>query len=1137
MRLVTLDKLSDIQKNPANIRNICILAHVDHGKTTLADSLVASNGIISNKLAGKLRYLDSRPDEQVRGITMKSSSILLYHKYDGREFAVNLIDSPGHVDFASEVSSAVRLCDGAIILIDVVEGVCSQTRGALSTSYAEGLKPILVLNKIDRLITEMKLSPLDAYVHLNQILEQVNAVMGELFASDAMEREEKEDEEIEKKKETEEEEQEELRSRNASNIASEAASKTVSERDLADWQSAMENMDESGLYFSPEQGNVLFSSATDGWGFGVNDFAKIFATKLGFSETVLLKTLWGDFYANTKTKRILRGAQEKAKKPLFVQLILDNLWTLYETIMARKDKEKISLIAEKLDIKLTTRDLRCTDPKAQLQAVLSQWLPLARGCLNAVCANVPPPNNLTAEKIERLLSGRFDFSSLPDETRCLKEAFSACDSSPGTPVVVFVSKMFPVEKKILPENKPRLLTPEELAQRKEIARLRHAEKIAERNAEKMMEQDRSTVGDHSRRTRPELDVAEQRRSSPSSGDRTLETEWAIETSETVEPAETTETTDPSSETALIAFARIYSGSLTKGSTVFVLGPKHDPRKVAELPTDESITLKDLKPGRHVTKVTIRKLYLLMGRELEPTDTVTAGNVFGIGDLEEHVLKTATLSSTVACPPFSEPISFGVPVMRVALEPKHPNDLLALINGLKLLNQADACAVVRIQESGEIVLNTAGEVHLERCLEDLRLRYAKVEVNVSEPIVPFRETVVPPPKVDMVNEAIEKKVEEVSFATWTANRQCYFEIDARPLPEKVTKILEKNVDLIKSLYRRYGKLSSEEEQERERKKDEDEGEDEDEDEDEREGTTTAKPLPKGEKGTDASSRSMSEKKQKALAVFKHELSVGFREAGQQNVLEKIWSFGPRNCGPNIFVNETDYKHNKFWESHSKSTDPRFPYESSMVSGFQLATLAGPLCEEPMTGVCFVLKKWQIYQDPQSENSGQNQGRVGGLLMSTCKEACRRAFNSRHPRLVTPMYSCSVLVNSDVLGKLYAVFGRRQGRVIAAESAGFGGQFRVLATLPVPESFQLARELRTQTSGLASPQLVFSHWEVIEQDPYWTPSTDEEYLHFGDKADSENRAKKYIDAVRRRKGLSVDSQLVTHAEKQRTLSKNK
>ncbi|KAH0954775.1 hypothetical protein HN011_008513 [Eciton burchellii] len=124
----------------------------------------------------------------------------------------------------------------------------------------------------------------------------------------------------------------------------------------------------------------------------------------------------------------------------------------------------------------------------------------------------------------------------------------------------------------------------------------------------------------------------------------------------------------------------------------------------------------------------------------------------------------------------------------------------------------------------------------------------------------------------------------------------------------------------------------------------------------------------------------------------------------------------------------------------------------------------------------------------------------------------------------------------LGKLYAVFGKRQGRVISAENAhGFGGQFKVLATLPVMESFHLARELRTQTSGLASPQLVFSHWEVIEQDPYWIPSTEEEYVHFGEKADTNNRARCYMDAIRRRKGLPVSYQIVTHAEKQRTLKK--
>ncbi|CAK9809434.1 Elongation factor-like GTPase 1 [Anthophora quadrimaculata] len=1071
MRLISPEKLREIQSNPANVRNICILAHVDHGKTTLADSFVASNGIISGKLAGKLRYLDSRPDEQIRGITMKSSSITLYHKYNGQEFAINLIDSPGHVDFASEVSTAVRLCDGAIVVIDVVEGICPQTRGALSISYAEGLKPILVLNKIDRLITEMKLSPLDAYVHLTQVLEQVNAVMGELFASDIMEREEKE----ELKKESME---------------------STSETNLTDCQLTLEELDDTNLYFSPDQGNVLFSSATDGWGFGVKEFAKIFSMKLGFSEKVLLKTLWGDYYVNSKKKRIMKGAQEKAKKPLFVQFILDNLWTLYETITVGKDKERVATVAEKLDIKLTSRDLRHTDPKAQLQAVCSQWLPLARACLDAICETVPAPHRLTSEKVERLLSGNYDFSTLPKETQQLKGAFLTCDSSADAPVVVFISKMFPVERKTLPENKPKPLTPEELAERREIARMKHAERI----------------------TREETAAVAAVATQESVNNTTVQSSRSeIENRGTVNEEE-----GESSETALIAFARIYSGTLRKGSTVYVLGPKHNPREVlkreraGESPVEEeNATLKDLKPGRYITKATVEKLYFLMGRELEPTDKVTAGNVFGIGDLEEHVLKTATLSSTVACPSFTELTSLGVPIMHVALEPKHPNDLQKLTNGLKLLNQADACAIVRIQESGEIVLSTAGEVHLERCLEDLKLRYAKVELNVSEPIVPFRETVVPPPKVDMVNEAIEekKKLEDVHFASWTPNRQCYFEIDARPLPDKVTKILEKNIDLIKAFYHHYGKSSSEKEEESNEKSSTDHQDTE-------------------------SSHSMSERKERALESFKTELAAAFREVDEKDVLDKVWSFGPRNCGPNILLNETDYEHRKFWKRHTKSTDSRAPYESSMVNGFQLATLAGPLCEEPMMGVCFVVKKWEIYQDSQSENSGHNQGHVGGHLMSACKETCRRAFNSRHPRLVTPMYSCSVLVNSDVLGKLYAAFGKRQGRVVAAENTlGFGGQFRVLATLPVPESFQLARELRTQTSGLASPQLVFSHWEVIEQDPYWTPSTDEEYLHFGDKADSENRAKKYIDAVRRRKGLPVDSQLVMHAEKQRTLSKKK
>ncbi|PRD28224.1 UNVERIFIED_CONTAM: Elongation factor-like GTPase 1 [Trichonephila clavipes] len=255
------------------------------GKTTLADVLVASNGIISPKMAGKLRYMDSRKDEQERGITMKSSAIAIHYQKEKEHYLINVIDSPGHVDFAGEVSTAVRLCDGAIILVDVVEGVCPQTKVALQQAWIGHIRPLLVLNKIDRLILEWKLTPLDAYARLVLILEQVNAVMGELFASDVLKK-----------------------SENKSDADGKPQNADVQE---FDWSSGLDDSDDSSVYFSPEQGNVIFACALNGWGFGVSHFAKLFASKLGAKEDLLKKTLWGDFYYNSKAKQILKGAQVK----------------------------------------------------------------------------------------------------------------------------------------------------------------------------------------------------------------------------------------------------------------------------------------------------------------------------------------------------------------------------------------------------------------------------------------------------------------------------------------------------------------------------------------------------------------------------------------------------------------------------------------------------------------------------------------------------------------------------------------------------------------------------------------------------------------------------------------------------------
>ncbi|XP_026287014.1 elongation factor-like GTPase 1 isoform X1 [Frankliniella occidentalis] len=1117
MRVVDTNKLCELQSKPDHIRNICILAHVDHGKTTLADSLVASNGIISARMAGKLRYMDSRKDEQERGITMKSSAISLYCNSANSEYLVNLIDSPGHVDFSSEVSTAIRLCDGAIVIVDVVEGVCAQTKVALKQAWIENIQPVLVLNKMDRLITEVQLSPLDAYIHLTQILEQVNAVLGELFSMEVLSKTSAEND-LEDNKE---------KGKGNEELHSEIGVKEVSE-----WASGLDDVDDEDLYFSPEKGNVVFASAVDGWGFRVTDFAKVLSAKMGISEIVLNKTLWGDFYLNSKTKRIMRGAQEKAKKPLFVQMVLENLWSVYENIVVRKDKEKLQKIVDSLKIKLTTRDMRHTDAKVQLQAVCSQWLPLASAVLDMCCEKLPSPLKMNEEKVEKLMcSSAKRFDSLPPETQKLKDHFIACSSNDEDPVIVFISKMFPVEQSLLPENRPQPLTQEEMALRREQARLRHAERMSQQND--------AAAGSTADMSFPIPDTSVSQKCDAQ-----------------VTPS--VECTKAPDEDVFVAFARVFSGKIRVGQELFVLGPKYNPTAVTinkeqkgEVIVDPTLTLKDLKHGQHITKIKVSNLYLLMGRELQCLQEVPAGNVLGIGGLEEHVLKSCTLSSTVACPSFTELQLMATPILRVAVMPKHAADMPALVKGLRLLNQADSCVQVLVQETGEHVIVTAGEVHLQRCLDDLTERYAKVQIKASEPIVPFRETIVTPPTLDMVNEVIQdsvssKKEKEGMITVWTANQKCCITINAVPLPEDVVRILENNTDLIKTYdqyimsQRKHGDMVSSMK------------------------AMTLSDLSVTEaivesgtslENSDATSleaemeqlSSLTDRTLKAIEKLQEDLKKAFDDSKHpmwQNVVEKIWSFGPRRFGPNILINNIDGLPCSFWNPNLATEcielKDLLSMESSFVNGFQLATLAGPLCDEPMMGVAFIVSKWELsLSSPDSESTGSIAwGPLSGQIMSSVKEGCKKAFQAQPQRLMAAMYSCNIQVTAEALGRMYGVLSRRHGRVLAGDMAeGSGATFNVTAVLPVVESFDFAPEIRKQTSGLASPQLVFSHWEVIDLDPFWVPSTEEEYLHFGEKADSGNRARHYMDNVRRRKGLPVTMKIVEHAEKQRTLSKNK
>jgi ribosome assembly protein 1 len=268
---------------------------------------------------------------------MESSAISLYFSMlrrsapdatpDQNEYLINLIDSPGHIDFSSEVSTASRLCDGAVVLVDAVEGVCSQTVTVLRQTWVEHMKPLLVINKMDRLITELQMTPGEAYTHLTKILEQVNAVLGSFFQGERMEEDLNWRERVDERIAAAAKEKEKLDEENVT-----GTNGSVDTENITPSNQEFEEKDDEDLYFAPEKNNVIFSSAIDGWAFTVRQFASLYEKKLGIKRTAMEKVLWGDFYLEPKTKKVLaqKHLKGRALKPMFVQLVLDQIWAVYQ---------------------------------------------------------------------------------------------------------------------------------------------------------------------------------------------------------------------------------------------------------------------------------------------------------------------------------------------------------------------------------------------------------------------------------------------------------------------------------------------------------------------------------------------------------------------------------------------------------------------------------------------------------------------------------------------------------------------------------------------------------------------------------------------------------------------------------------
>jgi len=408
----TVDQMRAIMDLKHNIRSMSVIAHVDHGKTTLTDSLVQKAGIISSKAAGGARYTDTRADEAERGITIKSTGISMFFDYalkasdvgtftdaekkemsdamaEAQEadknvkitensYLINLIDSPGHVDFSSEVTAALRVTDGALVVVDTIDGVCVQTETVLRQAISERVKPVLMVNKVDRALLELQLPAEELYQAFCRSIESVNVIVA-----------------------------------------------TYNDEALGDVQ------------VDPRKGTVAFGSGLHQWAFTLKKFAQTYGAKFGVAEEKMMDKLWGDWYYDAAGKKWTSSDKGGTLERAFCQFIATPITTLFDAIMNEKHG-KVNKMLKAVGVELKTEEKELTG-KALLKRVMQKWLPAGDAVLEMIVLHLPSPVKAQSYRVDTLYEGPLD-----DATAT---AIRTCDTSDGAPLCMYISKMVPTSDK------------------------------------------------------------------------------------------------------------------------------------------------------------------------------------------------------------------------------------------------------------------------------------------------------------------------------------------------------------------------------------------------------------------------------------------------------------------------------------------------------------------------------------------------------------------------------------------------------------------------------------------------------------------------------------------------------------------